>query len=111
MNAAEITDKLGLHSLRQRAWVRSDTAVLCDLILTSSIVYPVHLCYVRRRLVRGFGMVEQFPPKGWSQLKGPDAALPGLLWLPAKLRTLPYPCPLPIFPWGRRFDSSSQSER
>jgi hypothetical protein len=22
MNAAEITDKLGLHSLRQRAWVR-----------------------------------------------------------------------------------------
>ena len=23
MNAAEITDKLGLHSLRQRAWVRS----------------------------------------------------------------------------------------
>ena len=31
MNAAEITDKLGLHSLRQRAWVRhlsiSTTAV------------------------------------------------------------------------------------
>ena len=24
MNAAEITDKLGLHSLRQRAWVCSD---------------------------------------------------------------------------------------
>lgn len=24
MNAAEITDKLGLHSLRQRAWVRSE---------------------------------------------------------------------------------------
>lgn len=23
MNAAEITDKLGLHSLRQRAWVSS----------------------------------------------------------------------------------------
>ena len=23
MNAAEITDKLGLHSLRQRAWVYS----------------------------------------------------------------------------------------
>lgn len=23
MNAAEITDKLGLHSLRQRAWVGS----------------------------------------------------------------------------------------
>lgn len=26
MNAAEITDKLGLHSLRQRAWVRLDLA-------------------------------------------------------------------------------------
>ena len=26
MNAAEITDKLGLHSLRQRAWVRIDIA-------------------------------------------------------------------------------------
>ena len=24
MNAAEITDKLGLHSLRQRAWVSHD---------------------------------------------------------------------------------------
>jgi hypothetical protein len=23
MNAAEVTDKLGLHSLRQRAWVSS----------------------------------------------------------------------------------------
>ena len=29
MNAAEITDKLGLHSLRQRAWV-STAAVRCD---------------------------------------------------------------------------------
>jgi ADP-ribosylation factor protein 1 len=25
MNAAEVTDKLGLHSLRQRAWVRVST--------------------------------------------------------------------------------------
>jgi hypothetical protein len=24
MNAAEVTDKLGLHSLRQRAWVSYD---------------------------------------------------------------------------------------
>ena len=32
MNAAEITDKLGLHSLRQRAWVSSfefDLTNLC----------------------------------------------------------------------------------
>ena len=27
MNAAEITDKLGLHSLRQRAWVCHNTGV------------------------------------------------------------------------------------
>lgn len=32
MNAAEITDKLGLHSLRQRAWVSPgsvDYSILC----------------------------------------------------------------------------------
>lgn len=33
MNAAEITDKLGLHSLRQRAWVGlvsfKDTSIIC----------------------------------------------------------------------------------
>ena len=30
MNAAEITDKLGLHSLRQRAWVRMVLPVRTD---------------------------------------------------------------------------------
>ncbi len=38
MNAAEITDKLGLHSLRQRAWVRlSDSYHLFVLISTQYI--------------------------------------------------------------------------
>jgi len=30
MNAAEITDKLGLHSLRQRAWVSHDMSLNLD---------------------------------------------------------------------------------
>ena len=30
MNAAEITDKLGLHSLRQRAWVRFPPTKICN---------------------------------------------------------------------------------
>lgn len=29
MNAAEITDKLGLHGLRQRAWVCFSLALFC----------------------------------------------------------------------------------
>lgn len=32
MNAAEITDKLGLHSLRQRAWVSRQIAYLDDAL-------------------------------------------------------------------------------
>jgi hypothetical protein len=32
MNAAEITDKLGLHSLRQRAWVCSGSPLLHERI-------------------------------------------------------------------------------
>jgi GTPase SAR1 family protein len=43
MNAAEITDKLGLHSLRQRAWVRfhpshSITQFACDIISMSTLL-------------------------------------------------------------------------
>lgn len=34
MNAAEITDKLGLHSLRQRAWVRARLAPCPPNMLT-----------------------------------------------------------------------------
>lgn len=36
MNAAEITDKLGLHSLRQRAWVCT-----CHMMVSSSILLTV----------------------------------------------------------------------
>ena len=38
MNAAEITDKLGLHSLRQRAWVRSFAYVLWLRLLTRASI-------------------------------------------------------------------------
>jgi ADP-ribosylation factor protein 1 len=47
MNAAEITDKLGLHSLRQRAWVRSADSALPNAALTHPLVHPVHLRHVR----------------------------------------------------------------
>ncbi len=36
MNAAEITDKLGLHSLRQRAWVSPPTTL--ESILPADLV-------------------------------------------------------------------------
>lgn len=36
MNAAEITDKLGLHSLRQRAWVRTFFGAKPESLLTIS---------------------------------------------------------------------------
>jgi signal recognition particle receptor subunit beta len=56
MNAAEITDKLGLHSLRQRAWVCSHSldnktgqcqatnVHITDFLAT---VHPVYLRYFR----------------------------------------------------------------
>ena len=37
MNAAEITDKLGLHSLRQRAWVSPSTPPSPDPLLLEPI--------------------------------------------------------------------------
>jgi ADP-ribosylation factor protein 1 len=40
MNAAEITDKLGLHSLRQRAWVSLTTCLYNRL---SSDIYPQYI--------------------------------------------------------------------
>jgi ADP-ribosylation factor protein 1 len=40
MNAAEITDKLGLHSLRQRAWVRKSS-------LTSRLKLAYILQYIQ----------------------------------------------------------------
>jgi hypothetical protein len=49
MNAAEITDKLGLHSLRQRAWVRQLRGILrTTLIFEHSISNPPVL---RREMV------------------------------------------------------------
>ena len=54
MNAAEITDKLGLHSLRQRQWY-----VLHHNILPQ--VHPGHLCHQRRWPLRGsrMGMLKE----------------------------------------------------
>jgi hypothetical protein len=47
MNAAEITDKLGLHSLRQRAWVSPIADFCVDHALITSTVHPVDLRYIR----------------------------------------------------------------
>ena len=48
MNAAEITDKLGLHSLRPRAWVRLQRARHMKYnLLTFPTVHPVDLRYLR----------------------------------------------------------------
>ena len=47
MNAAEITDKLGLHGLRQRAWVCFWTAYYTISQLTNDgLVHPIYLRYV-----------------------------------------------------------------
>ena len=46
MNAAEITDKLGLHSLRQRAWVRDLYQLLRSPLLTLFTVHSIHLRYI-----------------------------------------------------------------
>jgi hypothetical protein len=46
MNAAEITDKLGLHSLRQRAWVNttaSPSVTELKLMITSTFNLPARL--------------------------------------------------------------------
>jgi len=70
MNAAEITDKLGLHSLRQRAWV-SYRLTSVTWIRGHANFYPVHpiyLCYLRWWSLWGSGMAEQLAPKGWSLL-------------------------------------------
>ncbi len=45
MNAAEITDKLGLHGLRQRAWVCFSTAHFTLFKLTNG--HLVHSIYLR----------------------------------------------------------------
>jgi hypothetical protein len=49
MNAAEITDKLGLHSLRQRAWVCPKPLHPLNLAQYTNerAVHPIHLRYFR----------------------------------------------------------------
>ncbi len=67
MNAAEITDKLGLHSLRQRAWVSQFVALPNSESPTNfSTVHPIYLRHIRRWSLRGFGMARKLAPKGWS---------------------------------------------
>lgn len=71
MNAAEVTDKLGLHSLRQRAWV-SEPGYLFDMALwltTRPLVHPIHLRYLRRWPVRRSRMARIGPQEGRSLLK------------------------------------------
>ncbi|MGG6498316.1 UNVERIFIED_CONTAM: ADP-ribosylation factor-like protein, partial [Bacteroidetes bacterium 56_B9] len=50
MNAAEITDKLGLHSLRQRAWVRIarevGVSVLDNTLTVRPAVHPIDLRHI-----------------------------------------------------------------
>lgn len=76
MNAAEITDKLGLHSLRQRAWVRLHFCFPRVTATDSSPVYPIYLRHVRRRSVRGPRMVEQLAPQGWPPVSTQHTDIP-----------------------------------
>lgn len=67
MNAAEITDKLGLHSLRQRAWVcilASCNGTIANIFL----VHSIYLRYIRRWSLRGIGMARNDSPQDWPQL-------------------------------------------
>jgi hypothetical protein len=62
MNAAEITDKLGLHSLRQRAWVR----------------LMIHKCQIMLTVPSSTSNPPVLPPemvfmKGWNGLHSPSA--------------------------------------
>jgi hypothetical protein len=65
MNAAEITDKLGLHSLRQRAWVsNSKNFQPYQHSADNLLVHSIHLRYLWRWFIRRFGVARKFPPKG-----------------------------------------------
>ena len=66
MNAAEITDKLGLHSLRQRAWVCSILLDICHFLI--SAVHSIYLCYLWRWSLRRFGVARTVSPKGWASV-------------------------------------------
>lgn len=58
MNAAEITDKLGLHGLRQRTWYIQVSHRKFSFKRYAYSSISGCLRYIRRRSVRGFGMVE-----------------------------------------------------
>jgi ADP-ribosylation factor family len=62
MNAAEITDKLGLHGLRQRTWYIQVRPLLRPLCYSRSMPMFDHLgcmCDFWRWLIRGSGVVER----------------------------------------------------
>ncbi len=67
MNAAEITDKLGLHSLRNRNWyiqvIRGRARINRSVSMPDRFFFPNftsgYLCDKRRRVVRGLGLALQ----------------------------------------------------
>ncbi|KAJ8603189.1 hypothetical protein MRB53_042242 [Persea americana] len=67
MNAAEITDKLGLHSLRQRAWV-SLSSRSSMRSADNDAVHPIDLRHVRRWSLRGSRMAQQLSAQGGALL-------------------------------------------
>ena len=69
MNAAEITDKLGLHSLRQRAWVSWSNRFDLESPANALPVHPVHLRHLWRRSVRRSGVARHYPPQGGSPVE------------------------------------------
>ena len=67
MNAAEITDKLGLHSLRQRAWVSRRMNLFEGRGKSRANSLPVHsidLRHLWRWSLRRIGVAQQFPSQG-----------------------------------------------
>ncbi|KAG8421356.1 Arf GTPase arf1, variant 2 [Metarhizium acridum] len=94
MNAAEITDKLGLHSLRQRAWVRPQSnlkLVNRSLILasnsTSSPLVP-RLVTVCTRVLSGSPPPSVRPATSRHHLREAFDQLPPSHSYPLKSRTL-----------------------
>lgn len=83
MNAAEITDKLGLHSLRQRAWVSRPSTTAQQRNANPSTVHPVYLRYLRRRSVRGSRVARHYPPQGGTPVDGYLEASAGSQHLPS----------------------------
>ncbi len=69
MNAAEITDKLGLHSLRQRAWVCHGPKLLVWRLLTVFCSTLQSTCATSGDgLYEGLEWFEQLSPQGRPQL-------------------------------------------